>query len=46
MFFLHGLGRTGVPWGASEEPDLGWLESVVELLGLTVLASTSNLDEP
>ena len=31
---ILGMGRTGVPRGGSEEPDLGWLGSVGELLSL------------
>ena len=37
MFFLHGLGCTGVLRGDSEEPGLGWLASVGELLALRFL---------
>ena len=36
-FFTLGLGRTGVPRGGSEEPGLGWLGSVGELLALRFL---------
>ena len=39
LFLRFGLGRTGVPKGGSEEPDLGWLGSVGELLALRFLLS-------
>ena len=35
--FILGLGRTGVPRGGSEEPGLGWLRGVGELLALRFL---------
>ena len=31
-FLMLGLGRIGVPRGGSDEPGLGWLGSVGELL--------------
>ena len=34
---MLGLGRTGVPRGGSEEPGLGWLGIVGELLALRFL---------
>ena len=37
LFLRFGLGSTGVPKGGSEEPDLGWLGSVGELLALRFL---------
>ena len=37
LVFRFGLGRTGVPKGGSEEPDLGWLGSVGDLLTIRFL---------
>ena len=37
LFLRLGLGRTGVPKGGLEEPDLGWPGSVGELLALRFL---------
>ena len=45
VILCRGFGRTGVPREGSEEPGLGWLGSVGELLRLTFLVFTINLSE-